>query len=1134
MEHDLLQARRELCVLTTALAYYRRPLLGWLVGLATRIVFVLGIAGALAAPVYGQTNLLANGGFDTGQLAPWQGATTAQVSAAAAYSGAYGVRLPSAQLLSQGWVSVVPGRTYVLTGWFRWAAFAGSEWGYDVFEVINNNWQAEVSLTQLASRHPQNTWVKLALTFVPTTSAIQVRFGVYGPKATVDQAWDDIRLFEKVGNLPPTVAPTASPTSGPAPLTVAFRAGGDDPDGAIAIYHWDFGDGSVSLLENPSHTFTSRRTYSVKLTATDNDGAVATQTLSVVVTSDTNPSISISQPTSQETYVTTASVLTLSGSASAPSGRTVQSVVWDNVNTDQAGIVSISPAGTVSWAASSIPLKPGPNEILVTATDSSGRASTDRLFVTRTFGGPVISNIVVPQSSVRVYEKFEVSFDLETVADNPFFRYDPAPPPGLAPGTGVTVEGVFVTPSGATVVHPAFYFGETTAYTLNGYTHFEETGRASWRLRFSPQETGTYTVSLRAQDASGSTQVAVGSFTATAPTRRGFIRVSRNDPRYFEFSNGTLYYPIGPANGPNYAQYANNGPNLERPWMGGMGAYSTNWAKWMRVDIPMGNEGYESPLTYLERYPSHELSRELFYPGGHRIWMGFWMDEWCSPDLRAGREYQIKLRLKTVGIAGPADGSSPYGFMVKTHGFPGPTIETDLRSRPSIIPAVSTDREWHTIVVRYVATPQDGANDYFSLLLENVTAGRVYIDQFSIREVRADGTLGGELIRHSKADMHTYVEQRPSAYFDWQVQQGEQYGVFFKYVVQDKNDWVARRLTRYGVFSSSGDGYFQPDGTKLKWLQQQWWRYLVARWGYSTAVHSWESCNEADPNDRSVWRHTQDFARFLKQTNAHPQMATTSFWCCWKPEFWGDQANYPDIDYADLHEYTNDTPDGADMAEWILKWARLTAEQPAGKPVILAETGIGPGPPYYAYLLNPNPGIWYHNLLWAQLNDLSGLTAPNYWWSEHFAAIDQNSVARPFSQFVSGLDVNKGGYVDAAATSSNSTIRAIGQKNVARGMAYLWIQNKLHTWRNVMGVENPTPVTPQSGTVTVRLAPNTQYTVERWDTYSGTLVTSQSLSSDGTGDIAIGVSSLSADFAVKFRGPSSMAPRPPTGVRIVP
>jgi PKD repeat protein len=1075
---------------------------------------------------------LTNGGFETGQIDPWQGASGAQITATAAHSGSYGVRLPSAQLLTQGWIAVTPGRTYVVTAWFKWAAFDGTDWGYDVFDVLNSSFQTEASVTNLAGRYPQDTWVKLALTFVPRTDGVQVRFGVFGPKATVDQGWDDLQLFEKVGNLPPTIAPTATPTSGNAPLAVAFQANGDDPDGAIVMFQWDFDDGSIATTAVASHTFTAKRVYTVRLTAWDNDGASATQTLPVTVLADSNPGISITGPTALDTYTTAATTISLSGTASAPSGLTVQSAVWDNINTDAAGIITVSPAGTIAWSAPSIPLKPGANELLTTVTDSAGAVSTDRVFVTRTFTGPAISNVVLSQTSVRIYEKLEVTLDVETVADNPFFRYDPAPPPGVPVGTGVTVEGVFTTPSGVTLVQPGFLSGDVTTSQVSGQTHYEETGRLSWRVRFSPTEVGTYTVSLRVQDASGSTQVSAGTFTAGLPARRGFIRVSADDSRYFEFSNGDLYYPIGPASGPNYGQYATNGPNLERPWMGGEAAYSTNWARWMRVDLQLGNEGFDNPLTYLERYPSHELSREIVYPAAHRIWMGASGDENYFPELKSGREYQIKLRIKTVGIAGPATTGIPYGFMVKTHAFPTSTIDSDLRSAPSIVPVVSNDREWHTILVRYTATARD-TDDYISLLLDNVTSGRVYVDQFSVREALSNGSLGGELIRHSRADLHTYIEQRPAAYFDWQVQQGEQNGVFFKYVVQDKRDWVPNHLTRFGAFAAIGDGYFQQDGTKAKWLQQQWWRYIVARWGYSTAVHSWELCNEADPNDTNVWRHTQDFARFLHQTNAHRQMATTSFWCCWKPEFWSDETTYPDVDYADLHEYTNDSTLGLDMVEWILSWSQTTSQQPAGKPVILAETGIGyAGQAYFEDLKRPNPGIWYHNLLWAELNALSGMTAPTYWWSEHFAAINQNQVARPFYQFVSGLDVNRGGYVDAAVTSSNSQIRTLGQKNLTKGTAYLWVQNKLHNWHNVMGVQNPTPITAQSGTVTVRMAPNTRYTIERWNTYTGALISTETLQSSATGDLTSSVSNLTDDFAVRVRGPVSGAPSPATGVRI--
>ncbi|MFZ4399073.1 MAG: PKD domain-containing protein [Bacteroidales bacterium] len=45
--------------------------------------------------------------------------------------------------------------------------------------------------------------------------------------------------------------------------------------GSIISYHWDFGDGSVSLLQNPNHTFLSYGNYSVLLTLTHSSGCTS-------------------------------------------------------------------------------------------------------------------------------------------------------------------------------------------------------------------------------------------------------------------------------------------------------------------------------------------------------------------------------------------------------------------------------------------------------------------------------------------------------------------------------------------------------------------------------------------------------------------------------------------------------------------------------------------------------------------------------------------------------------------------------------------------------------------------------------------------------------------------------------------
>jgi PKD repeat protein len=77
------------------------------------------------------------------------------------------------------------------------------------------------------------------------------------------------------GNNPPTARFTVDPSYGNAPLTVVFDASlSSDVDGTIALYAWDFGDGTTGSGETISHTFTAAATtnYTVTLTVTDDDG----------------------------------------------------------------------------------------------------------------------------------------------------------------------------------------------------------------------------------------------------------------------------------------------------------------------------------------------------------------------------------------------------------------------------------------------------------------------------------------------------------------------------------------------------------------------------------------------------------------------------------------------------------------------------------------------------------------------------------------------------------------------------------------------------------------------------------------------------------------------------------------------
>lgn len=68
----------------------------------------------------------------------------------------------------------------------------------------------------------------------------------------------------------------ATPTGGGAPLAVTFRDASDNASSAITGWSWDFGDGSTSTSQNPTHTYTSPGIFWVTLTVTNADGSSTT------------------------------------------------------------------------------------------------------------------------------------------------------------------------------------------------------------------------------------------------------------------------------------------------------------------------------------------------------------------------------------------------------------------------------------------------------------------------------------------------------------------------------------------------------------------------------------------------------------------------------------------------------------------------------------------------------------------------------------------------------------------------------------------------------------------------------------------------------------------------------------------
>ena len=148
-------------------------------------------------------------------------------------------------------------------------------------------------------------------------------------------------------------------------------------------------------------------------------------------------------------------------------------------------------------------------------------------------------------------------------------------------------------------------------------------------------------------------------------------------------------------------------------------------------------------------------------------------------------------------------------------------------------------------------------------------------------------------------------------------------------------------------------------------------RYLVARYGASTTVLSWEFWNEVDVvNDypsEPVQQWHQRMARYLRSIDPYRHLITTSYG---RSE--GDPAvdKLPELDYVQTHHYGS--PDIA------VTLARKQAEKSAyNKPHYVGEIGADSGG---ARFEDDPEGVQVHDPLWVALaTGGSGLAAPWYW-----------------------------------------------------------------------------------------------------------------------------------------------------------
>ena len=558
--------------------------------------------------------------------------------------------------------------------------------------------------------------------------------------------------------------------------------------------------------------------------------------------------------------------------------------------------------------------------------------------------GPVVVGLTPSAGSVSLYDKFELTFDIaNTVATNLQVPYDPSPPAGIAGGIGISVEGQFL-PPGATdwavaLRQPGFLYQGYDRQLVGSDEWLYPSGNPVWKIRFAPQAQGTWQYRVRVQDAStcsggGSpctqwTESASGAFLVLPPRpgQHGFVAVSESDPRYFVFPDGKLFAGLGHGSSfslrgftydadQQFEKYAANGVDFVRVWMTGSGIVGSAWGPWVWFGGP-GYGGYlqDPGLAIAPSGSGHDFTFNLSQQAGRLCVFNGWSQGPVA--VKPSTTYRLAVTAQVSGVTGPRNVSNPkYGLTAKLGAWPS-SCPDGITSYPSAVTHLQ-NTDWTTTSGTITTGASQRFLDYLFLALDNVSTGEANISQVSLREVLSTNpaeVLGPELLAKGSSDAHMDYSQPRSWDWDYVLDQAAEHGVFLKLVVLEKNDRIWNSIAADGTLTATGDNnnFYAAPNTKVRRLQEYYWRYLAARWGYSTAVHSWELANEGDPFNGNYHEQANSFARFMHESEPSRHLVTTSLWHSFPvTELWGNPL-YQDLDYADLHAYIST---GLGTYEW--------------------------------------------------------------------------------------------------------------------------------------------------------------------------------------------------------------------------
>jgi hypothetical protein len=343
---------------------------------------------------------------------------------------------------------------------------------------------------------------------------------------------------------------------------------------------------------------------------------------------------------------------------------------------------------------------------------------------------------------------------------------------------------------------------------------------------------------------------------------------------------------------------------------------------------------------------------------------------------------------------------------------------------------------------------------------------------------------------------------------DMIVKDAEKEGIYLIFTIWDhpqlRDDnhpsWDTGNWSRNGFSKLSSLEDFFVSEEAWAW-QENFYRYIIARWGHSRAIGMWQTVSEINGTNAleqmDPWHEKVNAYFVANDPYRHPTTASGSGEVDWEA---GHLAM--DVSQVHLYEWNEDAVGAAaHTAEWTSRmWER------AEKPNWIGEFGVT-GDTHYPEL--------FHNSIWAALASGAAMT-PAEWnsggaWGR--MTPEMNADISRFAQFVADLPLAQWNPAKLEIIASDAAVRAWGLAGSGGGL--FWVQDfslagsPIEEVRSEMASRTGVQLTVQG------IEPGS-YTVQPYDTWQGVYLDEISVECTADEACVIDLPDFTSDIAFKI------------------